>query len=54
MAYKKIKSYLMSEAELRQLWSETYCNSPIKTFDGIKVKFFSNMFEHAFLRVIIE
>jgi hypothetical protein len=48
MAYNKIKSYLMSEAELRQLWSDTYCNSPVTTFDGIKVKFYSNMFEHAF------
>jgi len=48
MAYKKIKSYQMSEAELRQLWSDTYCNSPITTFDGIKVKFYSKMFEHAF------
>lgn len=48
MAYKKIKSYLMSESELRQLWSDTYCNSTITTFDGIKVKFYSNMFEHAF------
>lgn len=48
MAYKKIKSFLMTEAELRQLWSDTYCNSPITTFDGIKVKFYSNMFDHAF------
>ena len=48
MVYKKIKSFMMSETELRQLWSDTYCNSPITTFDGIKVKFYSNMFEHAF------
>lgn len=50
MAYKKIKSHLMKEAELRQLWSETYCDSakPIVTFDGITVQFFSSMFDHAF------
>lgn len=38
----------MTEAELRKLWSDTYCNAPIKTFDGIEVKFYSNMFDHAF------
>ncbi|WP_143097856.1 hypothetical protein [Chitinophaga sp. CF118] len=40
----------MTEAELRQLWSETYCNSakPIVTFDDITVQFFSSMFDHAF------
>lgn len=48
MAYKKIKSYQMTEAELRQLWSDTYCNDPIITYDGIEVKFYSNMFNHAF------
>jgi len=48
MAYKKIKSYKMTEAELRQLWSDTYCNDPIITYDGIEVKFYSNMFNHAF------
>ncbi len=50
MAYKKIKSYSMSEAELRQLWADTYCDpaSPIITFDGIQVQFFPEMFDHAF------
>ncbi len=48
MSYKKIKSYEMTEAELRDLWSDTYCNAPITTFDGIEVKFYSNMFDHAF------
>jgi len=48
MAYKKIKSYQMKEAELRQLWSDTYCNASILTYDGIEVKFYSNMFKHAF------
>jgi len=48
MSYQKIKSYKMSESDLRQLWSDTYCNSPIVTFDGIEVRFYSNMFDHAF------
>ena len=50
MAYKKIKSYKMSEEDLRQLWSETYCDreKPIYTFDGVLVKFYDNMFDHAF------
>jgi len=48
MAYRKIKPYQMTEVELRQLWSDTYCNAPIITFDGISVKFYSNMFDHVF------
>lgn len=48
MAYTKIKSYKMSEPELRQLWSDTYCNAPVITFDEIEVKFYQNMFDHAF------
>lgn len=48
--YQKINSHKMTEEELRQLWSDTYCNSgnPIITFDNIPVKFYSNMFDHAF------
>lgn len=50
MPYQKIKSHKMSEAELRQLWALTYCtpSNPILTFDGIRVQFFSDMFNHAF------
>ena len=48
MAYKKIKSYNLTEQELRELWSETYCKAPITTFDNIQVKFFDDMFDHAF------
>lgn len=48
MAYKKIKSYKYSEEELREIWSEEYCNAPIITFDDIEVKFFSSMFDHCF------
>ena len=48
MAYKKIKSYEFSEAELRSLWHETYCREHIITFDGITVHFYPEMFDHAF------
>lgn len=48
MKYRKIKPYFLSEEELRTIWSETYCEKDIFTFDGIKVDFFSNMFDHCF------
>ncbi len=40
----------MSEADLRQLWKDEYCNrlKPIFTFDNVRVKFFEDMFDHAF------
>jgi hypothetical protein len=48
MAYQKIKSYNLSEQDLRKIWSDTYCNNGIKTFDGIEVQFYSSMFDHCF------
>lgn len=50
MPYKKIKSQDMSEAELRKLWADEYCDpaKPIVTRDGILVKFYPEMFDHAF------
>ncbi len=48
MAYKKIKSYLFTEIQLRQIWIEEYCIVDIFTFDSIQVKFYSEMFEHCF------
>lgn len=48
MAYKKIKPYKYTIEELKELWSKLYCEQPIVTFDGIKVKFYSNMFDHVF------
>lgn len=47
-AYRKIKPYNLTEAELRKIWSDTYCNEPIITFDKIEVQFYSNMFDHCF------
>lgn len=46
--YKKIKPHEMSEIELRQLWCEEYCKSSVTTFDAIVVKFYEDMFDHAF------
>jgi hypothetical protein len=34
--------------EYRDLFIKTYCEEPIVTFDGISVKFYSSMFDHAF------
>lgn len=48
MRYKKIKSHEMSEAALRTLWQEEYCQQCIKTFDDIVVQFFEDMFDHCF------
>ena len=48
MAYNLTK--LISESDYKQLYLTYYCdpNKPIKTFDGITVKFFPDKFEHAF------
>jgi len=46
--YQKIKPYEKTEEELRKLWDTIYCIEPVKTFDNIFVKFYSDMFDHAF------
>ncbi len=50
MAYKKTKSYQLTESQMRQIWADEYCNStkPIFTFDDILVAFYPNMFDHCF------
>ena len=48
MAYKKIKSYELTEAEMRKIWADEYCQNEIETFDGVKVKFYEDMFDHIF------
>src|SRR5665213_3281409 len=48
MAYRKIKSYELSEAEMRNIWNDEYCKQNIFTFDAILVKFYSEMFDHCF------
>ena len=40
--------YLSSADEYKQYYVEKYCKKPIKTFDGIEVKFYEERFEHAF------
>ena len=48
MAYQITK--LPDAAAYRALYVQTYCNpqSPVFTFDGMKVKFFPDRFDHAF------
>lgn len=48
MAYKKIKSYQLTEAEMRKIWDDEYCQAEIETFDGVMVKFYADMFDHIF------
>lgn len=50
MNYKKIKSYQLTEIQLRQIWADEYCDKtkPIITFDAIQVSFYPNMFDHCF------
>lgn len=48
MAYRKIKSHRLSENEMRDIWKLEYCLSEIKTFDGVSVKFYEDMFDHVF------
>lgn len=38
----------MTESELRELWNREYCRQVIYTHDSIRVKFYSDMFDHAF------
>ena len=48
MAYKKIKPHQLSEEDLRKIWREEYCKQDVFTFDNVKVKFYEDMFDHAF------
>ena len=48
MAYKKIKPQLLSEVDLRKIWRDEYCEQDIFTFDKVQVKFYEDMFDHAF------
>lgn len=48
MAYKKIKSHVLTEPELRRIWHNEYCNKDIYTFDNVLVKFYGDMFDHVF------
>ncbi|MFA4980074.1 MAG: hypothetical protein WC589_21345 [Sphingobacterium sp.] len=38
----------MSEAQLREIWKTEYCLKPICTLDKVEVRFYEDMFDHAF------
>ncbi len=48
MVYKKIRPQNHSEDELRDIWRKEYCEQIIVTFDNVLVKFYEDMFDHAF------
>lgn len=48
MAYPLLDLRRMSEAALRELWRREYCALPVYTYDGIRIKFFEEQFDHAF------
>lgn len=48
MDYRRIKPQNYSERQLRELWRIEYCEQSIYTFDHILVKFYEDMFDHAF------
>lgn len=48
MPYKKIKSYQLTEAEMRKIWADEYCQKDIQTFDGVMVRCYEDMFDHIF------
>lgn len=50
MEYENLdmKNASLSEDELREIWHQKYCTQEIFTFDGIKVKFYDDNFDHAF------
>jgi hypothetical protein len=47
MAYPPLVHY-STEAEYRSHYERVYCRGPIATFDGIKVRFRKDQFDHCF------
>ena len=47
MSLPKLRKFT-SERECKNYFVENYCNCEVKTHDGIVVKFYDDMFEHAF------
>ncbi len=47
MSYPLLVKY-KTEAEYRQHFEQVYCKGPIRTFDGISVRFHKSMFDHCF------
>ena len=50
MEYKNLdmRDTSLQEDELRQIWHDEYCTQSIFTFDGIRVHFYDDNFDHAF------
>lgn len=48
MEYKKLKAHLVPLEEFKEIWKTEYCAAPIETFDGVRVHFYENNFEHVF------
>ena len=50
MPYQKLKVQKLTESDFRRIWKDEYCDisNPIYTFDDILVKFYEDMFDHAF------
>lgn len=48
MKYKKLKVIELTDKELIELWRKEYCSQQIYTFDGMRVKFFPDQFNHVF------
>lgn len=48
MDYRRIKPQNYTEEQLRELWQIEYCEQSVYTFDHVRVRFYENMFDHAF------
>ena len=46
--YKLIVARDHTEQYFRDMWSAAYCKQEIYTFDGIRVYFYDDNFDHAF------
>ena len=46
--YKLIVAKDYTEQYLRDMWNDAYCKQEIYTFDGIRVYFYDDNFDHAF------
>ncbi len=46
--YKQLVARDYTEDEFRDMWRSIYCRKVIRTFDGIRVKFYDSNFDHAF------
>lgn len=52
MSYKKIRPQDYEEEILREIWRSEYCLTPVITLDKVEVRFYEDMFDHAFFESI--